>query len=318
MTLTSSKTQRVILAIAERHADRQHGRQSGVALVFSATSAQAAKPYFGFDGRTYGDEEECLILAALAADDGIVISGLGLGEEWNDKFLDELTGRTGGVAAYASSPKQVLEVVSNRARGLGAAYAERLSVQVTLDAEMKLDSAFKVGPEPGPIPVADGTLRLGSLPREQSVIVLLRFVVPPLAQPEPKKYVARLAFVADVVSLGRRGERATADVALPVAKDPPLAAPPTALVDALSRLSQYRLQERATREAGEGDIASATRHLEILGTRLLATGQTDLAKVALNQARQLEDSRSISEEAKKHLKYGTRALLLTPGTGRIK
>jgi Ca-activated chloride channel family protein len=83
-------------------------------------------------------------------------------------------------------------------------------------------------------------------------------------------------------------------------------------------MSQYDLQERAAREASAGDIASATRHLEILGTRLLASGQTDLAKVALNQARQLEDSRSLSEDAKKRLKYGTRALLLTSGTGRMR
>jgi Ca-activated chloride channel family protein len=263
------------------------------------------------DGHTYGDEDECLLLASLAASDGISISGLGIGEEWNDRFLDELTGITGGVATYISSPQQVKSIILDRMKGLNAAYAERLNLQTTLDLDVKLASAFKVTPEAGPVPVEEGPLRLGSVPKDQSVSVLLKFLLPPLS--EGKRPVARLSVYADVVSLGRRGERAVVDIVLPVAKDPPpLLNPPAALVDALSRLSQYRLQERASQEAAEGDIVSATRRLSTLGTRLLATGQTDLAKVALAEARRLEKTRALSEDAKKHLKYGTRALLLAP------
>jgi Ca-activated chloride channel family protein len=263
------------------------------------------------DGHTYGDEDECLLLAGLAATDGISISGLGIGEEWNDRFLDELTGATGGIATYVSSPQQVKTIILDRMRGLNAAYAERLTMQVTLDLEVKLTSAFKVSPEAGPVPVDDGPLRLGSMPKEQPVTLLLKFVLPPLS--EGKRPIARLSIYGDVVSLGRRGERTVVDILLPVAKELPAGAkPPTAILDALSKLSQYRLQERASQEAAEGDIASATRRLSTLGTRLLATGQTDLAKVALAEARRLEKTRALSEDAKKHLKYGTRALLLAP------
>jgi hypothetical protein len=34
--------------------------------------------------------------------------------------------------------------------------------------------------------------------------------------------------------------------------------------------------------------------------------------VALAEARRLEKTRALSEDAKKHLKYGTRALMLAP------
>ncbi|MGH2521758.1 MAG: DnaJ domain-containing protein, partial [Anaerolineales bacterium] len=266
------------------------------------------------DGRTYGDEDDCLMLAGLAATDGITVSGLGIGEEWNDKFLDELTGRTGGTATYISSPQQVKSFIQDRVRGLGNAYAERLSLQVTLDANMTLQSAFKISPEVGPVPVDEQPLRLGSLPKHQLVSILLKFQVPPLA--EGVQPIARLAFVGDVVCLGRSGERVITDLALPVVKNPPPAAPPTAMLDALSRLSQYKMQERAWQEADSGDIISAAQRLQTLSTRLLAGGQTDLAKVALAEARRLENTHILSEEAKKHLKYGTRALLLAPGTGR--
>jgi len=48
------------------------------------------------DGRTYGDEQECLALASRAHSRGVSISGMGIGEDWHDSFLDELAGATGG------------------------------------------------------------------------------------------------------------------------------------------------------------------------------------------------------------------------------
>ena len=42
------------------------------------------------DGHTYGDEQQCLALASKLAEHGIGISGMGIGQEWNDIFLDVL------------------------------------------------------------------------------------------------------------------------------------------------------------------------------------------------------------------------------------
>lgn len=260
------------------------------------------------DGRTYGDEDDCLLLASLAATDGISISGLGIGDEWNDKFLDELTSKTGAVATYVGAPQQLKTFIQDRVRTLGSTYAERLCLQVTLDPEMMLDSAFKFSPEPGPIAIGEQPLRLGGLPKNQSVSVLLKFRLPPL--PVGEHPVARLSFYADVVSLSRQNDRALTDLVLTVQTDPPLKSPPTAIMDALSKLSQYKLQERAWQEADTGDILSAASRLQTLSTRLLANGQTDLAKMALSEARRLENTHILSEEAKKQLKYGTRALML--------
>jgi Ca-activated chloride channel family protein len=260
------------------------------------------------DGQTYGDEDECMLLAMMAASDGISISGLGIGEEWNDKFLDELTSLTGGNAQYINSPQQVPKFIQDRVRGLSAAYAERLNLQVTLDLDIKLLSAFKVSPEAGPISVEEFPLRLGTLPKDKPLSILLKFLVPPTL--EGVRSIARLGLYADIVSLSRRGERTTADVSLSVVKELPPARPPTAIIDALSKLSQYKLQERAWQDVAAGDVSTATRRLSTLGTRLLASGQTDLAKAALAEARRLEKTHTVSEEARKQLKYGTRALLL--------
>nr|MBA3871723.1 VWA domain-containing protein [Anaerolineae bacterium] len=52
------------------------------------------------DGNTFGDQEKCLDLAREASGLGISISAMGLGQEWNDEFLDELASSTGGTSSY--------------------------------------------------------------------------------------------------------------------------------------------------------------------------------------------------------------------------
>jgi Ca-activated chloride channel family protein len=54
------------------------------------------------DGHTYGDEENCLSLAKTAADLDIGISGLGIGIEWNDEFIDQICAQTGGQCLYSN------------------------------------------------------------------------------------------------------------------------------------------------------------------------------------------------------------------------
>jgi Ca-activated chloride channel family protein len=85
--------------------------------------------------------------------------------------------------------------------------------------------------------------------------------------------------------------------------------PPQAIVNALSRLSLYRLQERARQEAEVGEYESATRHLRHLALQLQAQGQHDLSKTALLEAESLERQQGFSDRGSKEVKYGTRALL---------
>jgi Ca-activated chloride channel family protein len=258
------------------------------------------------DGRTYGDEGDCLLLAALAAADGVSLSGLGIGDEWNDQFLDELTSATGGTSEYINSPEQVHQYLQNKVRSLGAAFGERLTLRVLLDQEVRLTEAFKISPEPGPLE-AEETVRLGSLVRDRPLVVLLKFKLPPL--PEGARPIARLALYGDVPGLGRKDERSTYDLAISAVANLEPGPPPQVIVDALSKYSQHKLQERAWLQANSGDSAGASRTLSTLGTRLLAAGQPELAKVAITEAKRLEREHVISEESKKRIKYGTRALI---------
>lgn len=83
----------------------------------------------------------------------------------------------------------------------------------------------------------------------------------------------------------------------------------------MSRLTLYRMQEQAKQDLEAGNIEQATRRLRFLATHLLAQGESSLATTVLGEAGRIERNSSLSDEGEKRIKYGTRALLLPPGTG---
>src|SRR5262249_42629866 len=105
------------------------------------------------DGRTYGDEVQSLELAKKAAKSGVGISAMGLGDEWNDVFLDQIASHTGGTSQYISSPNAVVRFLNDRVRSLGRSLAERVTISLAPDADIKLESAFRLTPSPQPVSV---------------------------------------------------------------------------------------------------------------------------------------------------------------------
>ncbi len=94
------------------------------------------------DGRTFGDEQQTLELAEKAAKEGIGISAMGIGDEWNDTFLDQLASITGGTSDYINSPLAVVRFLNDRVRTLGQSYAERITVSIAPDPDIKIEFGF--------------------------------------------------------------------------------------------------------------------------------------------------------------------------------
>ncbi|MCC7209567.1 MAG: DnaJ domain-containing protein, partial [Anaerolineae bacterium] len=132
------------------------------------------------DGRTYGDEPACLELAEKLAAEGIGVSAMGLGDEWNDTFLDQIASRTGGVTEYITSPNAVVHFLNDRVRALGNALAERLSVSLAPDPDVKIESAFRLTPMPQPVLLESDPILLGQLQARHNTSVLIQLQLPPL------------------------------------------------------------------------------------------------------------------------------------------
>lgn len=261
------------------------------------------------DGRTYGDEEECLRLASEAHERGIGISGIGIGEDWNDNFLDALASRTGGSSTYVVSPDAVSRFLHERIRSLATAYAERARLITAPTANAELSSVMRIAPNPMAMEINPQPIPLGAIDALSPTSLMLQFHVLTGGVESGEFYVGRVDISADVLGANQRTERVVQDLLVTIADEEVDEDPPPELLDALSKLVLYRLQDRAREALEEGDVVEATRKLEYLATRLFESGQEELGQAAMHEARIVARTRALSDEGAKRLKYGTRSLL---------
>jgi Ca-activated chloride channel family protein len=261
------------------------------------------------DGRTYGDEEDCLTLADEARDLGIGISAMGIGEDWNDRFLDALASRTGGASAYINSAAAVSRFLQERVRSLATAYAERTELIVGPVPGANIKAIIRTSPDPMNMESDHQPIPLGSLDGKLGTKLLVQFHLNTGETTDEDFYVGRIDVSGQVLGSAHREERIIKDLVVKVTNQPIEEDPPPELLDALSRLALYRLQDRAREAVEEGDIVEATRKLEFLATRLFENGEKNLGQAALHEAQRVAQTQRFSEEGIKQLKYGTRAFL---------
>ncbi|MCK5646581.1 MAG: hypothetical protein KAH97_07340, partial [Anaerolineales bacterium] len=254
----------------------------------------------------------CLQLADRAALQGISISGIGIGSDWSDRLVDEISTRTGGHVLFLNTPRSVADFLQRIFENLGRVYASRMQIDGSLAQQVDLRSAFRLLPEPMPLPDTLPII-LGNLGREGKIRILLEMVVHPIGQIDELD-LAHLSIHGDVLGLGAETQTLPLHIGTKVSDQPDPNPPPKEILSALSFISLYRMQEKARHEAELGQSVQAARRLENLATQLMASGEKELAKAALNEAARVTRTRRLSHEGEKFLKYGTRALLLPAKT----
>lgn len=265
------------------------------------------------DGRTYGDERDSLSLAAKAAESGIGISGFGIGSDWNDTFLDDLATPSGNQSQYVSNAKGIQGFLQKKFYDLGQVFAEQLAFEFQAGPGVALRYAFRLNPDPGPLNV-QAPIRLGNVPLKSELSFILEFLV------EPSKLEAtdQMLVRGEVqMNIPAQVETPPLEILLssPVHGTDSEEDPPFELMDAISRVTLYRMQEKARQEVREGQIEIANRRLQSLATQLLAQGKHALANTVLAEARNLLHTRALSMEGEKGIKYGTRSLFLPANAG---
>jgi len=239
---------------------------------------------------------------------------MGLGNDWNDQFLDDLASKTGGNSSYINSPDAVVKFLNDQVRSLSNAFAERVRLSIAADPDVQLELAFKLSPHPQPLTAEGGQIPLGSLQKNRPISVLLQFQMPGKMN-EGFRSVARMVANGDILDNQKQLFQTLSDISLEVTREQGRDDPPSVILDALSKLTLYRLQERANDALERGDVQEATRRLENLATRLLERGEEELANQALAEARRVAHTADLSDRGRKTLKYQTRHLLLSPGVG---
>lgn len=264
------------------------------------------------DGQTYGDEQQCLALASKLAEHGIGISGMGIGQEWNDIFLDVLSTRTGGSSAYIAQPGDIKRLLLEKFNALAQTYAEDVTLDTKFIEDVELSYAFRLQPDPSPIALGENSLHLGPILQDTSTQVIFEYIIRPKAVKSETLTIMDGTLKVAIASQAMPVPPLRMRLSRPITDTPETNPPPPQIVQALSRLMLYRMQERARKEAEKGNIEGATRQLQTLASNLLTQGERSLAQTILLEVEHLQMQNSLTIEGSKKIKYGTRSLINAP------
>lgn len=259
------------------------------------------------DGRTYGDDKECLDLAQKAAADGITISAFGIGSDWNDQFLDRLVAPSGGESGFIERPADVVEKLKKRVSGLGTTFALDVRLQPSPSDFTSFASGFKIMPSVQPLDMETEEIKLGNVEGRSRLAVLLEINVAP--QKIERRFNIPVNLVMNIPAPQMREQVFSNNCRIQVLKEAPQEMPPEAIVEAVRMLNLYQMSEKVWEEVEAGDTDLAAKRMRHLTTRLLEAGETQLAHQANLEVERIAHAGTMSLEGRKKLKFGTRALI---------
>lgn len=263
------------------------------------------------DGHTYGDEQQCLKLADRASRQGVGISAMGIGNEWNDLFLDTLANRTGGNSRYIARTEDIQRFLVEKFETLARIMADDVVLDFKKTSGVELAYAFRTHPETGPLPM-EGSIHLGPILQDSTLNILFEYRVDPVLTKGDLVELLRGSLKLTINTLPTPIQPIRIEFSRRVRDDANITEPPPAsIIRALGKLTLYRMQEKAHSEVEQGQFELAAQHMKQLATNLLSQGENGLAHTVLMEAEYIEKKRAFSEEGSKEIKYGTRALIMT-------
>jgi Ca-activated chloride channel family protein len=213
---------------------------------------------------------------------------------------------SGGQSNFILSPDDVITHLREKIQGLGTQYATNVRLKQQFPRAIRFKFGFKLAPFAQPIVPQDGWFHLGNLEGRVPLTFLMEMYVEP--QPIETRITIPLQFVVDIPSQQVKDRSIKLSQKLFVLTSRRQSEPPEAIVEAVRTLNMYRMNERVWEDVDAGHLPAAVTRMKHLATRLLQAGETQLAQQAHMEMERLNQAGTMSEEGRKRLKYGTRAL----------
>ncbi len=262
------------------------------------------------DGQTWGDEETCHEVAKRLDAEGIGLTALGLGSEWNEQLLDTLADLAGGNSDYIANPASIDAYFARAVQTTQGTYAQDARLLLRFVRDVTPRAVHRVTPTIAnlgyqPLGENEAAIKLGDLVYGTASSAMLELLIPSRGTGSFRIAQAELHYLP----VGQTTEHIVKqDILLDFTADAHAATYTPQVMNLVEKVTAFKLQTRALAEADAGNISGATQKLRAAATRLLDLGELELAGKTQLQAEQLEQGAAISAETQKELRYATRRL----------
>lgn len=288
------------------------GLKAGVDLLWQGGNPSINRHLILFtDGHTYGGEESCYKLAKEAFEQGIMISALGFGHEWNDLFLDKLAALTGGSTLFVTSQEDLYNYLQQKVNNIETIYARNLILEYECPEIISLNYCFRIQPEEMPLE-KEKFIPLGDLYFGKKSQFMLEFAVHPIYSSMDEILLMKGKIKMNLAAGDAQSARIQLNMKLRLSDHLEREKPPAEIVRSLSKITLYKMQEKSREDVQKGQYLPAVKRMHYLASKVLSQGDLKLAKTALLEAENISSEHHYSQDGDKRLKYGTKALFLLP------
>jgi Ca-activated chloride channel family protein len=190
-------------------------------------------------------------------------------------------------------------------------FAHNTTIEILCDKRVRLNFLFRIEPSVAELGI-ESPISIGDLHTDSVTRLLFAFQVDNAVVPEEKIRLATGFIRSTSITEKGRKIRKNYKISVKIKDTPSHSSPPIVILNAISRITMYQMQEKVRREVQEGSIDQAVRHLESMATRMLIQGNQPLANIIIREADHISKERAFSSDGEKRIKYGTRALLQLP------
>lgn len=263
------------------------------------------------DGQTL-NENECLTKCKMATEEGISVSTIGVGDDFNEKLLLAIANSCRGTSYYIDRPSDISQIFASELKGVQSVVVRNPELHLKLSTDIQVRHVYRVKPlihDLGTPPTVDRvcSVSLDDLQQEEVQSLLFELVLP-----SRRSGTYRLAQASLSYSLPGQAaptSSAVSDITIAYTDDVAQASIVNPKVmQVIDAVSVFRQQTRALQLAEVGDNAKATQLLRSAATQLLQQGQQELANQALSEATRIEMGGRATSAGTKKLEYGTRKL----------
>jgi Ca-activated chloride channel family protein len=267
------------------------------------------------DGRAWDDEAACLALSDEAGKEGISITSIGIGVDWNEQLLLQIAERSRGNSHWIENPIAILDAFRQEVEGMQSVAATNLRVTARMSPGVRPVKVYATVPmisDMSTKAISNGSVvaDLGALNRSKGQALLIEVRV---SAGKPGTFrLGQVEVVYDMPAQGIMAKSIKADLLVDFTANAVSAAKVNAeVMNLVEKVSAFKLQTRALTDIEAGDIAAATRRLQSAATVLLDLGENDLAAAAEKEIQSLKKTGTLTAAGTKKLEYGTRKLTQT-------